>query len=256
MTPMSRISTRPDDPDKPRIDRDEVASFFERRSEKIGTLGPVRAVIYQDKHPDLAERRDAAEKERIGPLLALDGTQRLLDVGCGTGRWADVVAPRVAHYHGIDISEGLVAFARDAFRACGHCRFSVAPVDAFSLASLREDASFDRILCAGVLIYLNDDDVTNALRCLEAASASTSRIVLREPIGVSERLTIKDHFSTDLDQTYNAIYRTQAELEAMMKPVLFDRGFRLADSGDVFASDGLNNRAETRQRWMLLERGA
>jgi SAM-dependent methyltransferase len=253
---VSRISTSPEDRDKPRIDRGEVVSFFEQRAMKIEQVGPVRAVIYQDKHPDLAERRDVAEKQCIKPLLALDGTQRLLDVGCGTGRWASEVAGLCAHYHGIDISEGLVSYAREHFADCGNCRFSVAPVDRFSLDSIGEKVPFDRVLCAGLLIYLNDDEVVQAMDCLGRAMGRNARAVFREPMGIGQRLTIKDHYSDDLDQTYNAIYRTQEEIEALMQTVLATRGFRLLDSGNVFEADGLNNRAETRQRWILVELGA
>lgn len=252
---MSRIPTAPGEHNKPRIERREVVSFFEQRAEKIGKVGPVRAVIYQDKHPDLAERRDRAEKQRIKPLLALDGTQRLLDVGCGTGRWASEVAGLCARYHGIDLSDGLVAYAREHFAGYENCRFSVAPVDRFSLASIGEHVPFDRALCAGVLIYLNDDDVVQAMDCLERAMDVSARMVFREPMGIGQRLTIKDHYSDDLEQTYNAIYRTQEEIEALMRTTLLAREFRIRDSGDVFDVDGLNNRAETRQRWMLLERG-
>ena len=120
---MSRIPTMPDDEDKPRIDRDEVVSFFRQRAEKIEALGPTRAVIYQDKHPNLAERRDAAEKKRVSPLLALDGTQRLLDVGCGTGRWVNEISQLCTHYHGIDLSDGLVAYAREYYAGVRNCKF-------------------------------------------------------------------------------------------------------------------------------------
>lgn len=253
---MSRIPTAPGDENKPRIERDEVLSFFEQRAEKIERLGPVRAVIYQDKHPDLAERRDLAEKQRIRPLLALDGTQRLLDVGCGTGRWADEVAGLCTHYHGIDISEGLIAYAREHFRDKHNCRFSVAPVDDFSLESIGESQPFDRVLCAGVLIYLNDDEALDALRCMGHSMARQARVLFREPMGLEQRLTIKAHYSDDLDQTYNAIYRTQGEIEALMQSALIDSGFRIIDGGDVFEDDGLNNRAETRQQWILAERSA
>ncbi len=56
---MSRIYSREEE-SKPEISKEDVVAFFEKRAEKIAALGPVRAVIYQDKNPDLAERRDAA----------------------------------------------------------------------------------------------------------------------------------------------------------------------------------------------------
>lgn len=250
---MARINTPSDDAHKPEIARRDVVAFFEKRSRRIAELGPLRAVIYQDKHPDLAERRDRAEKERIAPLLELDGTQRLLDVGCGSGRWAEALAPRVGHYHGVDISQGLVDYARDRFAGDPRMRFSVGSVDEFSLASLGEERPFDRVLCSGVLIYLNDQEVQRALACIAHACAPDAVLVFREPLAVETRLTILQHYSDELEQEYNAIYRTQAELEAAMASAM-GPGFRLADSGEVYPDASLNNRAETRQRWLKLVR--
>jgi SAM-dependent methyltransferase len=250
---MARIHSEHGDKDKPRIDRDEIVSFFERRAKRIATLGPIKAVIYQDKHKDLAERRDIAEKARVLPLLELDGSQELLDVGCGTGRWAEAIANLCASYHGIDISDGLIAYARERFSLASNCQFSKVAVDAFSLEYIGAKP-FDRILCGGVLMYLNDDEVSNALRNFASASAIKSRMIIREPMAVDRLLTIKDHYSDDLEQVYNAIYRSQDELERLMKNPLLDAGFRIVSAGDVYEEDGLNNRAETRQRWMILER--
>lgn len=250
---MARINTPSEDADKPEIARSDVVAFFEERSRRITELGPLRAVIYQDKHPDLAERRDRAEKERIAPLLDLDGTQRLLDLGCGSGRWAEALAGLVSHYHGIDISQGLVDYARDRFAGDPHMRFSVGSVDDFSLASLGEDRPFDRVLCSGVLIYLNDEEVRQALACIARACAPDAVLVFREPLAVETRLTILQHYSDELEQEYNAIYRTQPELEAAMASAM-GAGFEVVDSGEVYPDASLNNRVETRQRWLKLAR--
>lgn len=253
---MARIPTRPDAPDQPQIDRDAVNAFFEERARKIDTLGPIRAVIYQDKHPDLAERRDAAEKSTLLPLLALTPRSRVLDMGCGSGRWADELADACAAYHGVDASQGLVEYARKAHAGRSHCRFTALASDAVSLAALDEQVGFDRILCAGLLIYLNEPELLATLAAMADVAAPECRILLREPVGMQDRLTIQDHYSEDLDQTYNAIYRTEDELAAAMRVPLIGQGFRLMASGDVFADDSLNNRRETRQRWMILERRA
>jgi len=250
---MARINTPSEDADKPEIARSDVVAFFEKRSRRIGDLGPLRAVIYQDKHPDLAERRDRAEKERITPLLELDGTQRLLDLGCGSGRWAEALAGRVAHYHGIDISQGLVDYARGRFAGDPRMRFSVGSVDDFSLSSLGEDHPFDRVLCSGVLIYLNDKEVQRALACIAGICADTAVLVFREPLAVETRLTILQHYSEELEQEYNAIYRTQAELETAVANAM-GAGFRVVDSGEVYPDASLNNRVETRQRWLKVVR--
>lgn len=251
---MARITTDGSDGNPPQIDRDEVLDFFENRASRIGTLGPVRAVIYQDDHPDLAERRDRTEKERLLPMLALDGSQRLLDIGCGTGRWTGDVLPLCSHYHGIDFSPGLITHARQRFEDRPDALFSIASADRFSLASLCEAQPFDRMLCCGVLIYLNDEEVERAFRCMAASSAPAARLVLREPMALQARLTLQQHPSEELKHTYNAIYRTREELGRFLERTLMSSGFKIEAEGDLFLDASMNNRSETKQRWMILER--
>jgi len=253
---MSRILTNKNDPLKPRIEPEKVVSFFDERARRISTLGPVRAVLYQDNNPELAERRDQEERLVLTPFLAVEASTRFLDIGCGTGRWVPSVVDRCAHYHGIDLSPGLIEFARSSYARHSKCRFSVCSARDLSLASLHETLPFDRILCAGLLIYLNDEDVYQTLQRIADVSSSRCRLVLREPMAVADRLTLKDHFSEELNQTYNSIYRSEAEILQLAEGTLVQSGFRMLRSADLFPDPTLNNRQETRQRWMLWERQA
>lgn len=251
---MSRIFSRSEDTELPKIDRKSVVDFFEARARKVETLGPTRAVIYQDKHPDLAERRDAAEKAFLLPKLGLTGSQRVLDLGCGTGRWTTAIAGDCLYYRGIDASPGLIEVAKRAFADRPEIVFSVLPVDDLSLENLGEALPFDVICCFGVLIYLNDEEVEKAFNRIAASASFTARIILREPIGDQQRLTIKEHFSEEMEQSYNAIYRTENELSAMIESHLSPSGFRIVGCGDVYADAELSNRTETKQRWFQIER--
>lgn len=252
---MSRQYSMPGTADGLHIDRKAVAEFFEKRAERIAMIGPLHAVIYQDKHGDLAQRRDAAEKEKLLPLLRLDDSRRVLDIGCGTGRWTDSLARNSAWYHGMDACEGLVAYARE-HHAAPNRRFTTGSIESFSLGSLGESLPFDRVLCAGVLIYLNDAEVESALRCIGGVLAPMGLVLFREPMGMDQRLTISQHYSDELEQDYSAVYRTREELEAMIRSVLPETEFRLTGAGEVYDDPTLNNRSDTRQRWMLLERVA
>lgn len=252
---MARYLTPPGSQGVPGLDPDAVAAFFEARANRIDDVGPMKAVIYQDKGGDLAERRDHAEVECIMPLLGLDGRQRFLDIGCGTGRWTKRAAPLVVAYHGIDFNARFLEHARASHGMHPNCRFTCISADAISASALNE-IDFDRMLCAGVSIYLNDDQLLRMFHGMSELAAATCRIVFREPVGISQRLTLRSHYSDELEHEYHAIYRTESELLAAMKGPLLDNGFTLIDSGDVFADKELNNRSETGQRWLVLERFA
>jgi SAM-dependent methyltransferase len=244
-----RIKTNPGELKKPQIDPSDVMRFFAERAEKAKKIGSLRAVIYQDKHPDLAERRDVAEKSLLLPMLRLQASDRVLDIGCGTGRWTAVIAPQVARYHGTDFSADLIEIARAEHGGFENVCFSVLPSVSVNLKELGEAERFDKIVVFGLLIYLNDDDVIETLRRVANVAAPQCYLLIREPVAIGERLTIKEHFSDDLDQIYNAIYRTEEELLAMTFTTLGLLGFVLVDKGYVYEQKELCNRADTVQKW-------
>lgn len=250
----SRTFTATNDP-KPLIDPTSVRNFFEQRANKAEALGPVRAVIYQDKDSTLAEQRDSAEKALLFPLIDVGARDTVLDAGCGTGRWAELLIPVCGHYHGIDASSGLVEIARRRFGHCANARFDVVPVDHLASSSDLVGQRFSRIVSFGVYIYLNDDAVQAALEQLCMVAAPVAKVILREPVATGQRLTLTEFYSEDMDQNYSAIYRPEAELRQLFDSTLGTSGFRLEASGDVFEAS-LNNRAETRQRWFVWSRSS
>ncbi|HEY0706940.1 MAG TPA: methyltransferase domain-containing protein [Polyangia bacterium] len=74
------------------------------------------------------------------------------DVGCGSGRWARFVAPRVGQLHCIDASAEALAVARTNLASLPNVSFHHASVDALPL----EDASMDFGYSLGVLHHVPD----------------------------------------------------------------------------------------------------
>jgi ubiquinone/menaquinone biosynthesis C-methylase UbiE len=74
------------------------------------------------------------------------------DLGCGSGRWARLVARRVGTVHCIDPSEAALDVARRNLRHQRNCRFHLASVDAIPLG----DDSMDFGYALGVLHHVPD----------------------------------------------------------------------------------------------------
>jgi ubiquinone/menaquinone biosynthesis C-methylase UbiE len=246
---MTRIKSSTE---KPELDKKSLVDFFDQRAAKISRLGATQAVIYQDKNPDLALRRDAAEKQVIFPTLNLNTSSVVLDIGCGTGRWAKIVLPHCAYYHGLDISAGFIDFAKNRFLHIPHANFS--QLDFNIIKQSFSPDFFNRVLIFGVLIYLNDREITEAFSALNIICQINARIVIREPVCLSEdRLTLKDFYSQEMDQTYNAIYRNENELDLLIQNGLGE-SWTKTQAGDVYEDSALNNRLETKQRWFVWEK--
>lgn len=89
---------------------------------------------------------------RVFPWDALSPDARGFDLGCGSGRWARFVAPRVGRLHCIDASEQALSVARRNLAGQGNCDFHHASVDAIPLP----DGSMDFGYSLGVLHHVPD----------------------------------------------------------------------------------------------------
>ena len=235
------------------LNKHEVAEFFEQRAQKFNAQTPLTAILYQDKHPELAEKRDALERERVIPLLELTGTECVLDVGCGIGRWGIAIADRVATYHGIDASPSLIELARSYCRR-DNAFFHAAGVDDLTDEWLAAHGPFDRVVCFGILIYLDDEQVASLLAALSRHLAPGAIVYVREPMGMQGRLTLASNWSEELQAHYSAIYRSPEEITAALAGAFAAPLHEVGHAMPLFAQADLNNRAETRQHFCLVRK--
>lgn len=107
---------------------------------------------------DQSEMSPEEGRKLFGEYFALFPWDRLpprpagFDLGCGSGRWAQWVAPRVAELHCIDPSSLALAVARRKLADFASCRFHLADVSAIPL----EDGSMDFGYSLGVLHHVPD----------------------------------------------------------------------------------------------------
>lgn len=86
------------------------------------------------------------------PWSALPAGAIGFDLGCGSGRWARLVAPRVGRLHCIDASSGALDVARRNLAARSNCEFHLASVDSMPLSDLSMDFGYS----LGVLHHVPD----------------------------------------------------------------------------------------------------
>jgi ubiquinone/menaquinone biosynthesis C-methylase UbiE len=110
-------------------------------------------------------------------VLAAGG--RVLDVGCGVGRWSRRLAARGAQVVGVDLSSTMVDEASRRTAAAGlssSCRFTEGDVTQLSLGE-----RFDSILAVTVLQHVLDPDCwRDALHALRAHLRTGGRLVALE----------------------------------------------------------------------------
>lgn len=92
--------------------------------------------------------------------LDLDGTQRLLEVGCGIGRLARHLAPWVEEYHGADISPAMCLRAAHRLWGVRNAFFHELPEPGLGVFP---GQSFDAVMFQHVLIHLDPPDAEHYL---------------------------------------------------------------------------------------------
>jgi len=75
-----------------------------------------------------------------------------IDVGCGSGRWSTMVAPKVGHLHLLDASPDALAVAKQNLASASNVSFHLASVDAIPV----QDGSLDFAFSLGVLHHVPD----------------------------------------------------------------------------------------------------
>jgi ubiquinone/menaquinone biosynthesis C-methylase UbiE len=101
----------------------------------------------------------------IFPWEALPPEPVGIDVGCGSGRWSVLVAPRVGHLHLLDASADALAVAQGNLSGASNTTFHLASVGDIPL----QDGSLDFAFSLGVLHHVPDtlsaiEEVASKLR--------------------------------------------------------------------------------------------
>ncbi len=90
---------------------------------------------------------------------------RVLDIGCGTGTLAVMMASRGAQVTGVDISPPMLSVAHEKVRTAGlQERVTLRELGVTELDTAFPDGSFDAVTSSLAFSELSDDEVTYALR--------------------------------------------------------------------------------------------
>ena len=154
--------------------------YWEDRARRFATEGHGLAAVCSYGMPELYNRAIQLEQRlALRPWLRITPGCRVLDIGCGVGRWSRLLAGRGAEVTGIDLSPTMIEEAeRRAAQAgvAGRCTFQVQDV-----SDLRVGGQFDVVLAVTVLQHILDPaGLRAAVTAMSQRLAPGGRIVLLE----------------------------------------------------------------------------
>jgi 2-polyprenyl-3-methyl-5-hydroxy-6-metoxy-1,4-benzoquinol methylase len=154
--------------------------YWEARARRFAAEGEGLAAVCSFGMPLFYNRLiDRSQRLALERWLRVPPGTRVLDVGCGVGRWSRQLAARGAQLTGIDLSPTMIAEAERRAAAAGlagRCRFLVQ-----DLASLDAGDRFDLVLSVTVLQHiLEPAAVRAALQRMVAHLAPGGVLILLE----------------------------------------------------------------------------
>ena len=238
------------------IDYGQTLDFFENRGGDKELASKYNYVLFQDDAPEIAVERDRQEKEKICRLLGWDKSERVLDIGCGIGRWGEAVLEKGLQYVGIDYSRKLLGIAEENLAAFGGSKMLLhGSFQEFREVLSREGipGGFQKVFINGVMMYINDTDLEKGIKDVVSVCGEKCEVYLKESMAGEGRLTLNEFYSDSLSQEYTAIYRGIAEYRGLVERHFVSNGFKVQEEGSLFG-EALRNRKETLDYYFILTR--
>lgn len=154
--------------------------YWEERARRFAREGAGLAAVCSYGMPEFYNRMiHRCQRLALEPWFDIAPGARVLDVGCGVGRWSSMLAMRGGRVTGVDLSPTMIAEARrraEAHDVGDRCRFLVQ-----DLAQLEAGAKFELIVGVTVLQHILDPvSLREAVQRMAAHLAPDGRMVLLE----------------------------------------------------------------------------
>jgi 2-polyprenyl-3-methyl-5-hydroxy-6-metoxy-1,4-benzoquinol methylase len=211
--------------------REEAAFFDAVAQQSRATLAPLDPSVLE------RYRRTTVDTARFPleyaiALVRCGDAPRVLDVGCGDGANAALMASLGAHVTGFDISPGSIIIAEERARLCG-----VAHQTEFIVGSaedIKTSGDFDVVWCDAVLHHVIPQ-LDQVLAGLHRVQHTRSRTIFMEPISRSRFIrSVRAAIPLHTDATPGERPLRDPELAAVRRhyPGLITRYFRTLGRAD------------------------
>jgi 2-polyprenyl-3-methyl-5-hydroxy-6-metoxy-1,4-benzoquinol methylase len=193
------------------VEAHHAGAYWERRARRFAMQGEGLAAVCSYGMPEFYNRMiQWTQRRALAPWLAASAGKRVLDIGCGVGRWSRWLAARGAEVTGIDVSPTMIAEARRRAHHDGlsaRCRFDVQ-----DLEHLDAEGPYDLVVAVTVLQHVLDDErLAAGLARMVRHLAPGGRMLLLEaaPVRLNRRCD-SPIFTARTRERYQALFAASA----------------------------------------------
>ncbi len=140
-------------------------------------------------------------------MVTLTNQSEVLEIGCGNGRWAISIAPKVKKYTGVDFSGYALKIAQRAAEKHGIKNVEYFETEATEFVP---DRKYDIIYLSGVTQYMEAESIEKMLDNLLPHCNSETVIIDRSTVAIEKRQVMST-------EKYYSIFRTPSELAQVME---------------------------------------
>jgi ubiquinone/menaquinone biosynthesis C-methylase UbiE len=224
------------------LNKKQIKNFWDSQAQKTNITH--ESISNLEENPKLFKLKVDAEISKVMPRIQKSITQDscLLDLGGGSGQWALRFSSLVQRITLVEFSEGMIDLARNAAKQSHVNNIEFIHSAAQNYQSPKK---YDLIWISGLLIYLDDEDITTLLKNCHQMLESRGTILLRDGTGIGDSYNISNQYSESLKQHYSAFYRTADQY----KELFSKNKFIHIDDEDMFEEGSpLNKWENTRLR--------
>ncbi len=197
-------------------DREEIVnSFWKNIYRDVADGGYISNDELLGQYRFLVEK-----KELIGFIeryILRERRCRALDIGCGNGRFTELMSNYFEQVDAIDISEDII-FKNIEKNRKSNCNYYNKSLEEFAS---KIDFDYDFIYIGGVLMYIEDDKISDTYKALSHILKRSGTLILRESVMTRERVD-------NISERYIAFYRQYDDYSQFLSLEMLDKKENLA----------------------------
>jgi len=147
----------------------------------------------------------------------------VLDLGSGYGRLSIPMAEYSNKVHAVDFSDLFINILKEK-------NIQNIVAECYDIVDYTPDQNFDTVIMSGLFPCLDDEQIETIIKKSFDHVKQNGYLIIRTSVGTEERINVINQYSETLNALYTAFYRTEQEIDTLIKKI----GFKKLERKDMY----------------------